>query len=94
MSGKGCISSRPGSYGVPERTWTNGPGFSLCAVSLELSGPGFQSVWQRSDEPVEVQSILDWRMAEETWRVRGGIKIVNLVGDGVANLVENLGGLT
>ena len=67
------------------------PGFSLCAVPLELSGPGFQGVWQRSDERAEVQSIPDQRMPEETWRARG-VKIVNLVGDGVANLVGNLGG--
>ena len=33
----------------------------------------------------------DQRMSEETRRVRGGVKIVNLVGDGVANLVGNLG---
>ena len=49
-------------------------------------------MWQRSDEPTEVQSMPDWRISEETWRARGGVKIVNLVGDGVANLVRNLGG--
>ena len=34
----------------------------------------------------------DWRMSEETWRARGGVKSVNLVRDGVANLVRNLEG--
>ena len=32
----------PGSYGVLEGVQTDGPGFSLCAVPLESSGPGFQ----------------------------------------------------
>ena len=48
-------------------------------------------VWQRSDERVEVWSILDQRLSEGTERARGGVKMVNLVGDGVANLVGNLG---
>ena len=30
------------SYRVPDGVQTDGPGFSLCAVPLELSGPGFQ----------------------------------------------------
>ena len=34
----------PGSHGVPERVWTDGPGFSLCAAPLESSGPGFRGV--------------------------------------------------
>ena len=41
MLGKGCANSGPGSLGVPEITQTDGPGFSLCAAPLELSGPGF-----------------------------------------------------
>ena len=40
----GCANSRPGSLGVPEMTWTDGPGFSLCAAPLESSGPGFRGV--------------------------------------------------
>ena len=39
--GKGGVDSGPGSHGVPELVQTDGPGFSLCAVPLELSGPGF-----------------------------------------------------
>ena len=55
MSGKGCANSGPGGLGVPEMTQRDGPGVSLCAAPLELSGPGFQGVWQRLDEPVEVR---------------------------------------
>ena len=44
-SGKGGgVDSRPGGRGVPELVQTDGPGFSLCAVPLELSGPGFCGV--------------------------------------------------
>ena len=42
MSGKGGINSGPGSYGVPDGVWTDGPGFSLCATPLESFGPVFQ----------------------------------------------------
>ena len=37
---QGSINSRPDSRGVPEWVRTDGPGFSLCAAPLELSGPG------------------------------------------------------
>ena len=47
---QGGVNSRPDSRGVPEWVWTDGPGFSLCAVPLELSGPGFQGEGQRSGE--------------------------------------------
>ena len=40
--GQGAVNSEPDSYGVPDGVWTDGPGFSLCAVPLESSGPGFQ----------------------------------------------------
>ena len=40
---QGDINSGPDSRGVPEGVQTDGPGFSLCAAPLELSGPGFQS---------------------------------------------------
>ena len=43
-------NSGPGSLGVPEMMQTDGPGFSLCAASLELLGPGFRGVRQRVDE--------------------------------------------
>ena len=36
------VGQGPDSYGVPDGVWTDGPGFSLCAVPLELYGPGFQ----------------------------------------------------
>ena len=47
---QGGINSGPDSRGVPEWVWTDEPGFSLCTVPLESSGPGFQSGGQRSDE--------------------------------------------
>ena len=47
--GKGGVNSGPGGRGVLEMTQTDGPGFSLCAASLE-SGPGFCGVGQRLDE--------------------------------------------
>ena len=36
------VNSGPGSHGILEGVWTDGPGFSLYAVPLELSGPGFR----------------------------------------------------
>ena len=47
-------------------------------------------MWQRSDERADVQSTPDRRRLEETWGAREGVKIVNLVGNWVANLVGNL----
>ena len=47
---QGGVNSGPGSRGVLERVRTDGPGFSLCAAPLELSGPGFWSVGQRLGE--------------------------------------------
>ena len=47
---QGGINSGPGSCGVPVWVRTDGPGFSLCAAPLELSGPGFHGVGQRSGE--------------------------------------------
>ena len=88
MLAKGCANSGPGGLRVPKMMWMDRLGFSLCAAPLKSSGPGFRGMWQRLDEQVVVQSISDQRMSEETWRVRGGVKIVNLVGDGVANLVD------
>ena len=40
---QGGVNSGPDSCGVLEWVRTDGPGFSLCAVPLESSGPGFQS---------------------------------------------------
>ena len=42
MLDKGGVNSRPDSYGVLDAVQTDGPGFSLCAMPLELFGPGFQ----------------------------------------------------
>ena len=47
---QGGMNSGPDSCGVPEWVRTDGPGFSLCAAPLELSGPGFCGVGQRSGE--------------------------------------------
>ena len=65
MLDRGCANSRPGSLGVPEMTWMDRPGFSLCAASLELSGPGFWSAWQGGREMREVWSIPDQREMEK-----------------------------
>ena len=40
---------------VLEGIRADGPGFSLCAVPLELSGPGFCGMEQRLGERAEVQ---------------------------------------
>ena len=55
---QGGVNSGPGSHGVLERVQTDGPGFSLCAVPLESSGPGFCSVGQSLGERVEVRVTL------------------------------------
>ena len=44
MLGKEGVNSGSGGRGVLEMTQTDGPGISLCAVPLELSGPGFRGV--------------------------------------------------
>ena len=38
---QGGANSGPGSHGILDGMCTDGPGFSLCAAPLELSGPGF-----------------------------------------------------
>ena len=38
---QGGVNSRPGSHGILDGMRTDRPGFSLCAVPLESSGPGF-----------------------------------------------------
>ena len=50
---------------------TDGPGFSLCAVPLELSGPGFCSIEQRLGERAEVWRYTRLEMSERTCRERG-----------------------
>ena len=53
--GQRGVDSGPGGHGVPELVQTDGPDFSLCAVPLESSGPGFCGVGQRLGERAEVQ---------------------------------------
>ena len=90
---EGAVDSGPGSRGVPEWVRTDGPGFSLCAAPLELSGPGFHGVEQRLGERVEVWRYTGLEIMERTLRVSGGAKVVKLIGDEVANELE-LRGLT
>ena len=49
----------------------DGPGFSLCAMPLESSGPGLQGVWQRSDERVKVQKYTGPEFVRGDSRERG-----------------------
>ena len=66
--GKGGVNSRPGGRRVPELMWTDGPGFSLCAVPLESSGPGFCGVEQRLGEQAEVWMYTGPELSERTCR--------------------------
>ena len=72
---KGDINSGPGGHGVLELVRTEGPGFSLCAVPLESSGPGFCGVEQGLGEQAKV-----WRYTGpdvgEDLRARGEVKDV------------------
>ena len=61
---QGGVNSGPDSRGVPEWVQTDGPGFSLCTVPLELPGPGFRSRGCRSDERAEVRGDTGPEMAE------------------------------
>ena len=49
---------------------TDGPGFSLCAAPLKLSGPGFRGVGQRLDERVGVQLYTGPELSERTFMLR------------------------
>ena len=66
MLSKGDINSGPGGCGLPEWVWTDGPGFSLCAVLLELSGPGSHGVEQGLGERAEVRRYTGLEMLERT----------------------------
>ena len=63
---KGGVDSRPGGCGVLELVRTDGPGFSLCAVLLESSGPGLCGMEQRLGEQAEVQMYTGPEMLERT----------------------------
>ena len=65
--GQGGVNSGPSGHGVPEMMWTDGPGFSLCAVPFELSGPGFCGMEQRLDEQVEIQIYTGLELLERTF---------------------------
>ena len=58
------VNSGPDSCGVLEWVRTDGPGFSLCAVPLELSGPGFRVAGQRSGEQAKVRRCTRLEMLE------------------------------
>ena len=34
------------------------------------------------------RGVLDWSLLEGAWRVRGGVEVVNLIGDNIANGLE------
>ena len=67
--------------------------FSLCAMPLESSGPGFRGVEQRLGERAEVWEVYRTGDVGEDLRVKGGVKDVKLIGDEVANGL-GLGGVT
>ena len=52
---QGDVNSGPGGRRVPELVQTEGPGFSLCAAPLELSGLGFHGVEQGLGKRAEVR---------------------------------------
>ena len=58
------VNFGPDSCRVPEQVQTDGPGFSLCAAPLELSGPGFYGMGQRLGEQAEVQRCTGLEMSE------------------------------
>ena len=64
--GKGNVNSGPDGHGVPELVQADGPGFSLCAAPLELSGPGFHGAEQRLGEQAEVWRYTGLEMLERT----------------------------
>ena len=71
MLGRWGVNSGPGGRRVPEMMQIDGPGFSLCAVPLELSGSGFNGMEQRLDERAEVQTYTRPELSERTFRGRG-----------------------
>ena len=56
--GQGGINSGLDGYRVPDGVWTDGPGFSLCAVPLESLGPVFRA--KRGDGKNERRSGVYW----------------------------------
>ena len=76
---QGGVNSGPDSRGVPEWVRTDGPGFSLCAVPLESSGPGFRSGGQGWVNEQRSGDVLDWRW-QRGLIARGGVKACNING--------------
>ena len=76
---QGSVDSGPGGRRFLELVWIDGPGFSLCAAPLELSGPGFHGMEQRLGERAEVRRYTGLEMMERTLRARGGVKDVELI---------------
>ena len=58
---------------------TDGPGFSLCAVPLESSGPGFRSGVVGQSNEWRSGGILDWRW-QRGLTARGGVETGNING--------------
>ena len=78
---QGGVNSGPVGRRVPEQVQTDGPGFSLCAAPLELSGPGFCGMVRGRVNEQRSGGVPDWRR----WRglrARGEIKVVILIGQG------------
>ena len=76
---QGGINSGPDSRGVPEWVQRDGPGFSLCAVPLKLSGPGFRSGVVGQTNEQRSRGIQDWRW-QRGLTARGGIRSGNING--------------
>ena len=75
---QGGINSGPGSHGIPEWVRADGAGFSLCAVPLESSGPGFCRgglAWVNERRSGGVPDQRWWRGLG----VRGGVKVCNIM---------------
>ena len=75
---KGGVNSGPDSYRVLDGVQTGEPGFSLCAVPLESSGPGFQD--GRFNGMIERRSGVSRPEIAEGVTVRGGVKADSING--------------
>ena len=72
---QGGVNSGPVSRRVLEQVQTDGPGFSLCAVPLESSGPGFRGIVRGQVNRRRSGGVLD-RRRRRGLRVRGEVKVV------------------
>ena len=78
MLDKRGVNSRPDSYRVLDRVWTDRPSFSLCAAPLELFGPGFCD--GRVDGMNEQRSGYTGLELVEGVTARGGVEADNING--------------